>query len=161
MRPASLATKQAYEIQLTQEDERAITVKTRADGSQAPAKQLHLYAGVWPWQWDFYLYKVEILRLKYRKPWYWRHVRETFSSKTLAPKQPLFSLKFYEPQEDLSVNDGGYAVEVDEPQDISLIPLTVPLQNIEFPLTPTLEALAPMAFPVTGKERGEGWTKAS
>ncbi|MBX6376494.1 MAG: hypothetical protein IRZ13_19995 [Acetobacteraceae bacterium] len=151
----SLNAKRAFEVQLTQEDERSIAVKTRSDGSRAPAKHLHLYVGVWPWRWDFYLYKVEILRLRYEKRWIWPDVRETFSSRVLTLKQPLFSVQFYEPQEDFSISDGDHAPEIEDPEAISIAPLTVDLPNVEFPLNPTLEGLARLAFPVTGQERRE------
>ena len=32
---------------------------------------LYFYFTLWPWRWDFYLYKVELMRLKYEKSWYW------------------------------------------------------------------------------------------
>jgi hypothetical protein len=149
----TLYGRRSFEVEIAQEDERSITVKTNADGSHAAAKQLHLYAGLWPWRWDFYLYKVELLRLKYEKRWIWPDVRETFSSKVLAIRQPLFSLSFYEPQEDFSISDGEYTPEVEEAEEIRIDKLADGLPNVEFPLNPSLEEIARLAFPVTGEEK--------
>lgn len=151
----------AFEVQIAQEDERSITVKTNADGSRAAAKQLHLYAGLWPWRWDFYLYKVELLRLRYEKRWIWPDVRETFSSKVLTVRQPLFSLSFYEPQEDFSISDGEYEPEVEDAEEIRIDELTERLPNVEFPINPSLEEIARLAFPVTGEERRQAATRAA
>jgi len=157
----TLNGKRSFEVQHVQEYERSVTVKTSPDGSRASPKQLYFYFGLWPWRWDFYLYKVELLRLKYEKWWYWWHVRETFASKVLTIRQPLFSLSFYEPQEDPSISDGEYVPEVEDAEEIRLAELTEPLRNVEFPLDPSLEEIARIAFPVTPEERREAADRRS
>ncbi len=151
----TVSGKLSFEVQHIQEYERSVTVKTNADGSRASPKQLYFYFTLWPWRWDFYLYKVELMRLKYEKWWYWWHVRETIASKILDIRQPLFSLSFYEPQEDPSINDGEYVPEVEDAQEIRLAALDEPLRNVEFPLDPSLEEIARLAFPVTPDEKRE------
>ena len=90
----TLTGKLSFEVSFSAEIERSITVKTNADGSRAPSKQLYFYFTLWPWRWDFYLYKVELMRLKYENWWNWWRVRETISSKVIDVRRPLFSLCF-------------------------------------------------------------------
>ena len=95
----ALSAKLSFDVNFSTEIERSITVKTNADGSHALSKQLYFYFTLWPWRWDFYLYKVELMRLKYEKSWYWWDVRETIASRVLDIRQQLFSIYFYEPEE--------------------------------------------------------------
>jgi hypothetical protein len=151
----TLGGKLSFEVSRTTEIERSVTVKTSADGSRASPKQLYFYFTLWPWQWDFYLYKVELMRLKYEQSWYWWRVRETIASKVLDIRQPLFSLCFYQPEEDPSISDGEYVAEVQDADEIHVTKLDEPLRNIEFPLNSSLELIARVAFPVTHDERRE------
>jgi hypothetical protein len=150
---STLSGKRSFEVQIAQEDELSVTVKTSADGSRASAKQLHLYTILWPWRWDFYVDKVELLRLKYEKRWIWPDVRKTFSYKILTIREPLFSLSYYEPQEDFSISDGEHSPKVEEAEEIRIDKLTEALPNVEFPLNPSLEEIARLAFPVTDEEK--------
>jgi hypothetical protein len=141
----TLVGKQAFELQISHEDERSITVKT---------KNLCLYVGIWPWRWDVYLYRIE--RGKYSATGRRRSsvlkqsattiemavLKQSATTIEIALRQPLFSLQFYEPQEDLSISDGEYVPDVENPAQISVEPLETQLPpEFEFPIAPTLEDL--------------------
>jgi hypothetical protein len=149
----SVAGKQSFQVQRTTEIERSLTVKTTADGTPVPTKHLYLYFGLWPWRWDFYLDRVELLRLRYQRRWLWPTVRETFAARTLTLRLPLFSLRFHEPQTEISVKDGDYTPDVADAEAIALAPLTNAMPALDFPLDTGLGDLARLAFPVTGAER--------
>lgn len=142
----ALSAKLSFDVNFSTEIERSITVKTNADGSHALSKQLYFYFTLWPWRWDFYLYKVELMRLKYEKSWYWWDVRETIASRVLDIRQQLFSIYFYEPEEDLSISDGEYTPDVQDADEFRVAKLDEPLGNIEFPINPSLEEIARVAL---------------
>jgi hypothetical protein len=156
----TLVGKRAFELQISHEDERSITVKTSSDGSRAPTKNLCIHVGIWPWRWDVYLYRIE-------RGEYYETDRRALSLKKAAVaierqsttaieitlRQPLFSLQFYEPQEDLSISDGEYIPDVENPAQISVEQLVTELPpEFEFPVSPTLEDLWRATFQIPKRE---------
>lgn len=119
---------------------------------------LTLYLNLKEHIWDVYLYKTEIIELRYEKNWIWPDVRDTIRYEEIALKMPLFSITFYEPQETLSQTLQDYTPEIESENSFIINPLTSTYPSIKVDTVPSLEELARLAFPVTRKERSESLT---
>jgi hypothetical protein len=156
---SGLTRTRSYEIQNSEEITRSVSYKS--DGSSRPSLSLHFYLGLWPWRWDFYLLKVEYLRLRYAKHMFWFDVRKTISQATAEPKVPLFRASFYEPQADFSISEGSHFSEIaDDGDEITVGPFTDPAGKAGCPAGAPLEELARHAFPVTRAEKRKRLTAA-
>jgi hypothetical protein len=148
----TLAVKKSYEQQLT--NDLTYSLKYMADeGAGRKQTTITLYPRLSHWRWEFYLHKVEILSLRYRKPWYWREIRDSmvFSEDSLL--RPLFCVRFYEPEEQLSMTDETYVPDVVDADEIFIEPLQgTPRRNGCGVGTP-FQDLAKLAFPVTKEEK--------
>jgi hypothetical protein len=152
----SLTRKRSFEIQDSQEITRSVTHKPSADGLPRAPLTLRFYLGLWPWRWEFYLYSVRYLRLRYARNWLWSKVRKTISESVVEPKLPLFCVRFYQPQDKYSFTDREYVPDVadeDDMHEVKLIGVDGRMPNVRWPSAPTLEDLARLAFPVTQEER--------
>jgi hypothetical protein len=148
----SLAARRSFEVQESQEVRRSVTYKAPHD----TVLQFHLE--YWPWRWEFYVYRAELLRLRYKHHWVWRDVRETVEKRVVEPHLPLFAVTFYEPQDTQSVTVDDYTPEVTDGDVIKVEPLTAEtapatLPAFSDPPGPSLEDLARLAFPTTRAER--------
>jgi DNA-binding protein HU-beta len=150
----SLTVTRSYEIEDSKEITQSVTWKAGTDGNVRPSITLRFYLGLWRWNWDVYLYKVEYLRLRYEKNWVWPDVRKTISEVSAEPKLPLFRVSFYEPQDEFSMSEGSYVPDInDEGDEVRIEPLPDHIQRTSCPTGASLESLARLAFPVTKQER--------
>lgn len=150
---ATLATKRSFEIEDSEEITRSISYKPSADGNKRDPVTLHFYLRFWPWRWEFYLYRVEYLRLRHQHNWLWRDVRKTIGISSDEPKRLLFCIRLYEPQDEYSLAEGSYEADIADEDEVTVEPCAGQLPGIKVPFGPPLEELARMAFPVTRQER--------
>jgi hypothetical protein len=152
---SALTQKVSFEVQDTHEITRSVSYKPSTDGKPRSAIRLQFYLNLWPWRWDFYLYRIRYLILSYEQNWLSPNVRKAILQDSFEPKHPLFSLRVYEPQDEYSWTEHEYAPDVaDEAlEEIKQEPLATPMPDLRFPAGPTLEDLARLAFPVTKQER--------
>lgn len=154
----TLTEKRSFELQDTREITRSVSYKPAPDGRPRPATTLQFYLNLWPWRWDFYLYRIRFLTLHYEKNWIWPDVRKTIVAGTIEAKRPLFSIRVYEPQDEYSWTDLEYTPDVTDQdlEEIKQYALTTAMPAVRFPLKPTLEDLARDAFPLSGETRRKG-----
>lgn len=158
---ATLATKRSFEIEDSEEITRSISYKPSADGNKRDPVTLHFYLRFWPWRWEFYLYRVEYLRLRYQHNWLWRDVRKTIDISSDEPKRLLFCIRLYEPQDEYSLAEGSYEADIADEDEVTIESCAGRLPGIKVPVGPSLEELARMAFPVTRQERRQAAKRVS
>lgn len=150
---ATLATKRSFEIQDSEEITRSISYKPSSDGNKRDPVTLHFYLRFWPWRWEFYLYRVEYLRLRYQRKWLWRDVRKTIETSSDEPKRLLFCIRLYEPQDEYSLAENSYEPDIADEDEVTIDSCAGGLPQVNGPAGPALEELARLAFPVTREER--------
>lgn len=158
----TLTQKRSFELQDTKEITRSVSYKPAADGKPRTGTTLQFYLNLWPWRWDFYLYRIRFLSLHYEKNWIWPDVRQTILQGSVEAKRPLFSIRLYEPQDEYSWTDLDYTPDVtdEDLEELKQQVLTTEMPPVRFPLTPTLEELARMAFPLKGERQPKPVTRA-
>jgi len=143
----------SYEVENSEEITQSVTFKSSPDGAQR-SMALHFFLGLWPWRWDFYLQRVEHLKLQYKRHWLWPDVRKTISITPAEPKLPLFRVRFYEPQNDVSITEHDHVPDIEhEGTEVTIESVTDPMPNTRCPNGTSMEELARLAFPVTRQER--------
>jgi hypothetical protein len=150
---ATLATKRSFEVEDAEEITRSISYKPSTEGKKREPVTLQFYLRLWPWKWEFYLYRVEYLRLRYQRNWIWRDVRKTIYTTSADPRRLLFCIRLYEPQDEYSFTEGSYEPDIADEDEVTIESCTGGFPRINGPTGPTLEELARMAFPVTREEK--------
>jgi hypothetical protein len=139
-------------FQLTESEERTHTITLNS----GEAREANLRLRYWPRRWDVYLHSYEAIEFEYKKRWFWRDVRKTMK---IAEPQilgwPLFSVNYYEPQNNLVVTYGPVVNELTEPDEVSVSPLIALMPRATAPELRSSSDLAKLAFPVTKQERAE------
>jgi len=154
---SGLSTTRTYEIESSQEDERDVEFVVLDPNGQKQIRPVFAHLELRQIFWDVYLYQADFLQLEYRKRWYWSDVRKTIIQGKVTLCQPLFTIRFYEPQEELSFKFDEYTPDVNEPDLIQSLALnsTCP-KAVPRPLV-SLEDLARIAFPVSKQEQKEAY----
>ena len=152
----SLTATRSYSVSVSTKNSGTLFLK--AGNGEAPAtRKFSIYAKVWEWTWDFYLYDIQHLSLRYakRNRIFWSDVKRTIekSSSENPVRRPLFSLNFYEPTGSTSVVEGEYTPGIPNAQQRRVLELTEPLSDAGTPQEmKSLEAYARLAFPTTPEE---------
>jgi hypothetical protein len=156
-----LAHKRSFELDTSREITSSTTYRPSGGRPKGKPGRLLFYLELWPWRWDFYVYRVQYLQLQYKSSWLWRDVRETISETHIDLREPLFRLRFYEPQEDYSFTDEDYIPDValEDVHAIKVEALHDPMPDVPRPIGPTLQDLARIAFPVTKAEKETARTR--
>src|SRR5579862_6024870 len=86
--------------------------------------------------------RIEYLRLKYKKRWVWKDVRDTILKEELSVQRPIFRAVYYEPQDECSIAEGSYVPDIEDDQGLQVQAL-----NGEYPTfaTPTLSTMEDLA----------------
>lgn len=144
----TLATKVTWEVENVLKLTRELTLKASSADSE-PTRSLRIFQGFWEWHWDFYLYDIQHLNLHFKKGFLWWNVQRSFEqAKDPEPlRLPLFSIRFYEPDTDISVLEIPYEVQVTSPKVVTSLGLTEPMPAVRPEAEPSLEELARAAFP--------------
>ena len=152
---SSVAQTRCFEIQNTREISRSVEYEPTRDGRRRKPWILHFYVELWPWKWDFYLYRVRYLRLHYRRNWLWKQVRNTIATASVEHRSPLFRMRYYEPQDEYSFVEGEHEPDVldTDANDVRIECFSGQMPNVRFPSGQSLEELAFAAFPVSGEEK--------
>jgi hypothetical protein len=103
--------------------------------------------------WDVYLYRVDVLRLEYRKKLLWKDIRNTMTSCEVEMKVPLFRLYYFQPEPALSYAFDRYVPDDEEFEGVTTEPLDTIPKRWPLPETQPLSALARTAFPVSRDEK--------
>jgi hypothetical protein len=158
---AQLAGKRSFELDRTWETSATTTYRPSTTGANGRRQRLFFYLALWPWRWDFYVYRMQYLRLQYRSAWPWREVRKTISETHSDRSEPLFRLRYYQPQDDYSFTDEDYVPDVplEEVHAIKVEPLGDPMPDVPRPRGTPLEDMARLAFPVTKAEKATARTR--
>jgi hypothetical protein len=152
----SLTATRSYSLSVSKKSSGSLVVK--AGNGQVPTmRTLSIYAKVWEWKWDFYLYDIQHLSLKYarRNRILWSDVQRTIekSGYENAIRLPLFTLTFYEPTGSTSVAEGDYTPAIANAQQRRVSELSKPLPDAGTPQEmKSLETYAKLAFPTTPEE---------
>jgi hypothetical protein len=151
---SSVARIRCFEVQDMEEITRSVEYELPSDGTTRKLRVLHFYFKLWPWQWDFYLYRVRYLCLHYRN-WVLRQERNTISTDTVEHRSPLFRMKYYEPQHEYSFVDGEHESDVPETDEnrVRIECFRRKMPSVPFPSGQSLEELARAAFPASGEEK--------
>ncbi len=149
----NLALKRSFEIQDSEEITRSVSFKPSSDGKNRQSIVLQFYLGLWPWRWDFYLYRVDYLRLRHERHLIWPDIRKTIYKTSVEPKQALFRVRPFEPQDEYSFVEGSYVPDVTADDEVTAESFVGKLPSIHCPSSRTLEDLARIAFPVTRQEK--------
>jgi hypothetical protein len=150
----TLATKVTYEVENVQKLTRELTLKA-STANDEPARSIRIFLGFWEWHWDFYLYDIQHLNLRFKEEFLWWDVQRSFeqSADPEPLRLPLFSIRFYEPDADISVLEIPYNVEVKSPQMVTNLELTEAMPDVRPEPEPNLEELARAAFPTRAERR--------
>jgi hypothetical protein len=103
--------------------------------------------------WDVYLYRVDVLRLEYRKPLLWKAIRKTMASCEVELKVPLFRLYYFQPEPALSYTFDSYTPDDDEFEGVTMSSIATIPKKWPLPATQPLSTLARTAFPVSRAEK--------
>jgi hypothetical protein len=117
----TLSLKKSFEKQVTNEFKYTLKYVPPKDGEKKQTT-ITLYPRLSQWRWDFYLHKVELVTLRYRRNWRWKQVRDSIDPREDTTLRPLFSVIIYEPQE-LSMTDEEYVPEIDDADQVTMEPL--------------------------------------
>jgi phage gp16-like protein len=153
----SLTATRSYTISVNTKNSGTLVLKS-GNGESPATRKFSIYIKVWEWSWDFYLYDIQYLSLKYAKRRnliFWSDVQRTIekSSSESPVRRPLFSLTFYEPTGSTSVVEGEYTPAIPNAQQRQVSELTKPLPDAGTPQEmKSLEAYARLAFPTTPEE---------
>jgi hypothetical protein len=149
---SGLSTTRTYEIEISQEDKRSVTFVVLGPNGQSQVRPVIAHLELRRIFWDVYLYQADFLQLEHRRRWYWTDVRKTIIQGKSNPRKPLFTIQFYEPQEELSFKFDEYIPEIAEPDQIRAVLLETPCPRAVSQTPLALEDLARLAFPVSKQE---------
>ena len=157
---SQLSNTKTYQVQSTHEVVNSLSFESPQNPGTDTKSQFYLYVPVWPVTWNLYLYRIEILKLSYKRFTLkqgvlrlFKKVRSMEPLQLVDPKVPLAQFLFYEPQDVLASNAGDYDPEVVNPDEISIQPLTEQCAKLAVPTqTMSLEDCASIAFPETEEE---------
>jgi hypothetical protein len=150
---SELGQTNSYEVQNSEEIQSSLSLAPNGKAPGVDKLILYFFLKLWPWRFNVYLHKIEYLQLEYKREWLWWQVRNTILTRELSPRQPLYQIVYYEPDDWPSLRENSYEPQV---SDISLSVL--PLKpngypKVSDPGTTSLEDLARLAFPVSKAEK--------
>jgi hypothetical protein len=149
----TVSSTRTFSYETTTEKSESVAFKVPAATRGPATRKVFCYVKMRRLFWDVYLYRVDVLRLEYRKKLLWKDIRNTMTSCEVEMKVPLFRLYYFQPEPALSYAFDRYVPDDEEFEGVTTEPLDTIPKRWPLPETQPLSALARTAFPVSRDEK--------
>jgi len=126
----TVSSTRTFSYETTTEKSESVAFKVPASAKGPATRKVYSYVKMRRLFWDVYLYRVDVLRLEYRKPLLWKDIRKTMASCEVELKVPLFRLYYFQPEPALSYTFDSYTPDDDEFEGVTMSSIaTIPKWN--------------------------------